>query len=173
MTNNSEKGKRCGKDKKTMQKAEIQKYATLRNLFTSTVQGTVEVLDLYHFWQLNSYPALTIPKGKERAVLSCGLDRKTLPRKKHSGLSSRVMRVTHTCVCDQIWPTNRRADGGVGSGFRELWFSAQYFTSRCCPCIPLHTGGSQHSPAFSTLKKWTHFPSCKTGSSRPLQANIE
>lgn len=68
MTNNSEKGKRCGKDKKTMQKGEIQKYATLRNLFTSTVQGTVEVLDLYHFWQSHSYPALTIPKGKERAV---------------------------------------------------------------------------------------------------------
>lgn len=51
-----------------MQKAEIQKYATLRNLLTSTVWGTVEIPDLYHFWQSNSHVALAIPKGKEITV---------------------------------------------------------------------------------------------------------
>lgn len=105
MTNNSEKGKGCGKEKRQREKAEIQKYVTLRNFLTSTAQGAVEMLDLYHFRQSNSHTALTILKGKEWCtppLLPCGLYRETLSRKKHSGLSSGVVRVAHTCACNQI-----------------------------------------------------------------------
>lgn len=89
-----------------MQKGEIQKYATLRNFKTSTVQGTVEILDLYHFWQSNTLIALTIPKGKETVVytLSAALwsGQGDSAQEKHSELSLGVVRVAHTCICNQI-----------------------------------------------------------------------
>lgn len=66
-------------------------------------------------------------------------------------------------------PTSRSADGQVGSGFWELRFPTQRFTSQCCPSqwspyAPVTS--STHRPA---LKKWARFPSCKPGPSTPLQ----
>lgn len=62
------KGNCVARKKRQCKREEIQKYVTLRNFWTSTVQEAVEILDLYHFQQTYSHTALTIPKGKETAV---------------------------------------------------------------------------------------------------------
>lgn len=156
-----------------MQKAEIQKYATLRNLLTSTMQGTVEILDLYHFWQSNSCTALTIPEGKETEVYTSSaalwsVQGDSAQQKTQWAFLRGCEGSTYLCL--QSDPTHQQMCRWM-CWFRFPGALVPYtvFHLPVLPLHPLHTGDSQHSLAFSTLKRWTLFPSCKTGSSRPLQ----
>lgn len=69
MTNNSEKGKQCRREKKSQcKKSRNAKICITQEPHDFLCRGTVMVLDLYHIWVSKSRITVTTAKGKEGEV---------------------------------------------------------------------------------------------------------